>query len=97
LLLVSGIALDSRSFFLLVLAGVVTDLILRDWILPHFALDNATAGEAWSRVWARIMAEKRQFFVYALLRVVLPLIAMVALFFVLPFRGSCPGWLTGGG
>ena len=43
---------------MLVLAGIVTDLVLRDWILPHFALDNATAGEAWTRVWARIKAER---------------------------------------
>ena len=72
---------------LLVLAGFVTDLILRDWMLPHYALDDATAGEAWTRVWARIRAEKRQFFVYALLRVALPLIAMVGLFILLIIPG----------
>jgi len=72
---------------MLVLAGIVTDLVLRDWILPHFALDNATAGEAWTRVWARIKAEKKDFFVYALLRVVMPLIAIVALFLVLAIPG----------
>ena len=64
---------------MLVLAGIVTDLVLRDWILPHFALDNATAGEAWTRVWARIKAEKKDFSVYALLRVVMPLIAIPGL------------------
>jgi len=72
---------------LLVLAGILADLILRDWMLPHYALENATAGEAWTRVWARIRAEKVQFFVYALLRVVLPTIAMVALFMVLIIPG----------
>jgi hypothetical protein len=72
---------------LLALAGVVVDLILRDCMLPHYALENATAGEAWSEVWDRITAEKRQFFVYALLRVVLPVIAMVALFLVLLLPG----------
>jgi hypothetical protein len=72
---------------LLILAGIVTDLILRDWMLPHYALDNATAGEAWTQVWARIAAEKRQFFVYALLRVVLPLVAMAGLFMVLIIPG----------
>ncbi len=72
---------------LLVLAGIVTDLILRDWMLPHFALEDATAGEAWAQVWARIMAEKRQFIVYALLRVVLPTIAMVGVFMVLIIPG----------
>ena len=72
---------------LLVLAGIVTDLILRDGMLPHFALDNATAGEAWARVWAHIKAEKRQFLVYALLRLVLPIIAIIGLFFLLLLPG----------
>jgi hypothetical protein len=72
---------------LLVLAGVLADLILRDGMLPHFALDNATAGEAWARVWAHIKAEKKQFFVYALMRVILPFIAMIALFFLLLLPG----------
>ena len=38
-------------------------------------------------MWDRIKAEKRQFFVYALLRVVLPTIAMVGLFMVLIIPG----------
>jgi hypothetical protein len=72
---------------LLALAGVATDLILRDFMLPHYALDNATASQAWSSVWARIGAEKMQFFVYALLRVILPTIATVAMFLVLLLPG----------
>ena len=72
---------------LLALAGVVTDLILRDLVLPHYALDDASAGEAWSAVWHNIMAEKKQFFVYALLRVVLPFIASVGLFMILAIPG----------
>jgi hypothetical protein len=72
---------------LLVLACLVADLILRDWMLPHFALDNASAGDAWTQVWAHIMAEKKQFFVYALLRVALPLVAMAGLFMVLIIPG----------
>jgi len=72
---------------LLALAGFLTDLILRDLMLPHYALDNATAGEAWSQVWDRIRAEKRQFIAYALLRIVLPAIAMICLFIVLLLPG----------
>jgi len=72
---------------LLFLAGVLADLILRDFILPHFALENATAGEAWTKVWATIKAEKRQFLAYALLRVVLPTLAIVGLFLVLAIPG----------
>jgi hypothetical protein len=72
---------------LLALAGIVTDLILRDWMLPHYALEDATAGEAWASVWARIIAEKKEFFVYTLLRVVLPTIATIALFMLLIIPG----------
>jgi hypothetical protein len=72
---------------LLALAGFLADLILRDLMLPHYALENTTAGEAWSQALARIMAEKRQFIVYALLRVALPAIAMAALFIVLFLPG----------
>jgi len=72
---------------LLVLAGILIDVVLRDWMLPHFALDNASAGEAWTRVWTRIKAEKREFFVYALLRLILPTIAIIALFVVLAIPG----------
>lgn len=69
--------------FLLVLAGIAADVILRDFMLPHFALDNATAGQAWAAAWTRIKAEKASFFVYALLRVILPIAAMIGLFLVL--------------
>ena len=69
------------------LAVILTDMVLRDWIMPHFAVDNATAGEAWRAVWARITAEKRQFLVYALLRVALPVVAMAVLFTILLIPG----------
>jgi hypothetical protein len=72
---------------LLVVVGIVADVILRDWMLPHFALDNATAGEAWSRVWASVNAETKQFFVYVLLRVVLPTVALAGLFMLLIIPG----------
>jgi hypothetical protein len=72
---------------LLILIGFVADLILRDWILPHYALENATSGEAWGWVWRSIVDEKKEFFVYVLLRVVLPILAMVGLFIVLLIPG----------
>ena len=66
-------------FFLIVLLGIVTDLILRDLMLPHYALENATAGQAWAAVRGRIGAEKAGFFVYGLLRVAIPIVATIAL------------------
>jgi hypothetical protein len=68
---------------LLALAGLSTDLILRDFMLPHYALENATASQAWAATWARIRAEKMPFFVYALLRLLLPVAAMIGIFVIL--------------
>ena len=73
--------------FILALAGIALDVILRDWMLPHYALENATAGQAWSRVWARITAEKRQFIAYTLLRLILPTLALIGVFMVLLIPG----------
>lgn len=72
---------------LFALVGFLIDLVLRDWILPHYALDNATAGEAWGWVWRSIADEKKEFFVYVLLRVVLPILAMIGLLVVLLIPG----------
>lgn len=72
---------------LLALAAMMADILLRDFMLPHFALDNASTGEAFGRAWASIMAEKRQFFVYALFRVILPIIAFIGVFVLLLIPG----------
>ncbi|MGA7352072.1 MAG: hypothetical protein WBP95_20175 [Acidobacteriaceae bacterium] len=67
----------------LVLLGIAVDVVLRDLMLPHYALEDATAGQAWSAVWARISAAKGSFLGYAVLRVLLPIVAMIGLFIVL--------------
>lgn len=69
--------------FLLILIAVAIDIVLRDFMLPHYALENATAGQAWSAAWARIRAQKGQFFFYALLRIILPIVACIAAFIIL--------------
>lgn len=70
-------------FLLIVVAGIALDIILRDWMLPHYALDDATAGQAWGEVWERVLREKGSFFAYVLLRIVLPIIAFIGLVIVL--------------
>ena len=72
---------------LAVLVGIAIQIVVRDFMLPHMALENASAGEAWAEVRARIVADKGNFFVYALLRIVLPLVGMVALFMILFIPG----------
>lgn len=68
---------------LIAICGLMVDIVLRDWMLPHYALENATAGEAWHAVWMRIKGEKRQFFVYSILRLIAPIVAAVVLFLIL--------------
>lgn len=65
--------------FLLILVGIAADLTLRDFMLPHFALENATTAQAWAAAWTHIRAEKGSFFAYALLRLILPLVAIMVL------------------
>jgi hypothetical protein len=68
---------------LLGLAGVALDVVLRDFMLPHMALENASAGEAWSAVLDRIGDQKGAFVLYAILRLLLPFVAMIGIFIVL--------------
>ncbi|HEX3893788.1 MAG TPA: hypothetical protein VHW46_14520 [Terracidiphilus sp.] len=69
--------------FVIIFAAVAIDIVLRDFMLPHFALEDLSAGAAWREVRARIAAEKGSFFVYGLLRIFLPFAAMFALLLVL--------------
>jgi hypothetical protein len=68
---------------LLALIFTAVDLIMRDFMLPHIALENASVRAAWVSACARIKAEKGSFLFYAFLRVVLPALAMLALIIVL--------------
>jgi hypothetical protein len=67
----------------LCLLGWATDVIMRDLMMPHMALENATVGEAWSSVSARIGAEPGAFFLYGFLRLVLPIVAFIAIAIVM--------------
>ena len=68
---------------LIAIAAIALNIVLTDFMLPHYALENASAGEAWSAAWARIRVQKGQFFFYALLRVILPIVASIAVFIIL--------------
>lgn len=68
---------------LLALIFYAVDLILRDFMLPHMALENASVRAAWRSVCVRIGAEKGLFLFYAFLRLLLPALAMMALFIIL--------------
>lgn len=72
---------------LIVLVAVCVDIILRDFMLPHIALEDASAGQAWTAVRVRIAREKGAFALYAVLRVLLPVVAMLAIFVILAIPG----------
>lgn len=71
----------------LILLAIAVDMVLRDFMLPHVALEDASVAEAWYAVIEKIGAEKGGFFVYAVLRILLPLVAVIGLFIVLIVPG----------
>jgi hypothetical protein len=80
------IAVILLLFVVIVLMALIftaIGLIMRDFMLPHIALENASVRAAWDSAYAHIKAEKGSFLFYAFLRVILPVVAMIALFLVL--------------
>lgn len=72
----------------LVLAGIAIDLLARDFVIPVMALENVGVMGGWRRVLPMLRAEKTNFFVYALMKMVLAvggeiLFAIVNLFVIL--------------
>ncbi len=89
-----GASFDFAGFFSLLLPlipiiiavfliGIAVHVILHDLMLPHIALENASAGEAWRQARMRIAAEKGGFLLFAFLRVLLPIVAGFAALIVL--------------
>ena len=68
---------------LIVLLAFAVQIVLHDLMLPHMALENASAGDAWRQVRVRIAAEKGGFLLFAFLRIVLPIAATIAAVIVL--------------
>lgn len=68
---------------LVVLVAIAIHVILNDLMLPHMALESASAGEAWRQVRMRIAAEKGGFLLYTFLRIILPIAATIGATIVL--------------
>jgi hypothetical protein len=68
---------------LLIFLAVLVDLVVRDFMMPHIALENTPVVEAWEAALAKIAADKGAFFFYAVLRMLLPIAVMICLFLVL--------------
>jgi hypothetical protein len=83
-----GLVLPLIPIFLLaVLAALAVSLVLRDFILPHMALENASAGQAWAAARFYIARESGPFLLYALLRILLPLAAIIVMSVALAIPG----------
>jgi hypothetical protein len=67
----------------IVCAAIATDIVLRDLMLPHMALDDATAGAAWTAARAAIVREKGAFLFYAFLRIALPVAVLMGVMIAL--------------
>lgn len=63
--------------------GIAIDVVLRDFMLPHMALEGDTAGEAWLEVWDRMASEKGAFLLYGILRVLMPIGAAIGVFIIM--------------
>ena len=66
--------------------SVAFEIIVYDFMLPHMALEGMTVGEAWRAARQRYRAEKGNFWLYGLLRIVLAIVAGIAsaLIFIVP-------------
>ncbi len=82
---------------LIFLTAISIDIVLRDFMLPHIALEDASAGQAWAAVRARIFREKADFLIYAVLRVIVPIGIMLVIVVVLIIPCLIVFGILGGG
>ncbi len=68
---------------LIALTAICLRIILGDFMLPHMALENASAGQAWAAARTRIKGEWGRFLLFGLLRVVVPMAAVIGLAIIL--------------
>jgi hypothetical protein len=69
-LVLGGIA-AALILFLLVVALAVIHVLTKDFVVPQMALEGATVGEGWKRLWAQIVAEKAGYAAYVGMKIVL--------------------------
>jgi hypothetical protein len=60
----------------------LVEITLRDFLLPHIAIEDLSVREAWHAVKQRITAEKGQFALYAFFRAILPFFTMMFVGFI---------------
>jgi hypothetical protein len=73
--------------FALIVAACAAQVVLKDFILPHMAIEAAPFRRAWADVRMRIAANKETFLSFFILRLAMPLIAGIVL--------ALAAWLLG--
>ena len=91
-LILGGILLFFVVFALAVIAAAVF-VLTKDFVVPQMALEGIGAFEGWRRLWPMMNAEKGDYVIYVVMKIVLAIVAAVAigivtlimgLFFVVP-------------
>jgi len=91
-LILAGILLFLLMVIFAVVAGVVF-VLTKDFVVPQMALEGVGAFEGWRRLWAMMQAEKGDYAIYIVMKIVLAIVAtvviaivtaIVAVFFVVP-------------
>jgi hypothetical protein len=77
---------------LTILAGLIAEFVIHDFILPHMALEGATFRQAWQSARRIIVADKDAFFSWFILRLGVPLVAVT----LLVILALLPGFLLFG-
>lgn len=81
--LLGAFALIFLVIFLLAIAGVVIQTAMSQFILPRFALEDASFRDACIDVWDDMRAEPGQFALFMLMRLLVPMAAGIAFLLVL--------------
>lgn len=66
-------------FLVAIAAALTIQVLVKDFVVPQMALEHATVGQGWDRLWSMIREEKLGFAGYIGMKVVLALAAAVGL------------------
>jgi hypothetical protein len=79
--------------FLVGVLAAAASTTMRDFMLPHMAIENLTFGQAWRAARASIRAARESFFSYFILRLLLPVLAFFVLFVAAAFPLMFLTWI----
>lgn len=79
--------------FLVGVLAAAASTTMRDFMLPHMAIENLTFGQAWRAAQADIWVAKESFFSYFILRLLLPVLAFFVQFVALAFPLIFVTWI----